>query len=360
MNLDGSPVMHSSDPVKYDARGNPVADPKCAGASPDSTCAPLPTYTQAMVTSQAKALTGWTYPTAPGTTARTNNPGYYIGQMFAVEAEHDTTSKTIIGNVTIPAGQSAAQDLSTILDTLMAHTTMAPFVCTQLIQHLVTSNPSPQYIQRVSTVFENNGAGVTGDMKAVITAILLDPEAREGDNPANTVNVNFGHLREPVLLVSHMVRALGGIPTSTNSLNGVAGNMGQSLFNQGSVFSYFSPQNMIDVVSPVQSNLTLHLLGPELQIYTTQTANQMAGNAYNATYGAALGGTKLTMADFNQYKGQLGPLLSEIDRVFTHSSMSAALHQQALNAATAASSTQNAVYAALYIVLTSGEYLVIH
>jgi hypothetical protein len=86
----------------------------------------------------------------------------------------------------------------------------------------------------------------------------------------------------------------------------------------------------------------------------------MGDYAYNSTYGASLGGTKLTMADFNQYKGTIGPLLSEIDRVFTHSSMSPALHQQAMNAAAAASSTQNAVYAALYIVLTSGEYLVIH
>jgi hypothetical protein len=86
----------------------------------------------------------------------------------------------------------------------------------------------------------------------------------------------------------------------------------------------------------------------------------MGDNAYNATYGASIGGTKLAMSEFNQYKGQLGPLLDEIDLVFTHSSMSASLRQQALNAAANASSSQNAVYAALYIVLTSGEYLVIH
>ena len=102
--------------------------------------------------------------------------------MFAVETNHDTTSKSIIGGVTIPAGQTAEQDLDSVLDALMAQGTMAPFVSRQLIQHLVTSDPSPAYIQRVSEVFTNNGAGVRGDMKAVITAILTDPEARAGDD----------------------------------------------------------------------------------------------------------------------------------------------------------------------------------
>ena len=86
LNMDGSLVL--------DAKGNPV-----------------PNYTQAIVTQTAKALTGWTYPTAPGVAAKTNNPSYYIGQMFAVEAEHDTSSKQIIGGITIPAGQSTEKDL---------------------------------------------------------------------------------------------------------------------------------------------------------------------------------------------------------------------------------------------------------
>ena len=88
--------------------------------------------------------------------------------MFAVEAEHDTTAKTIFGNVTIPAGQTAEQDLDSLLDALMAQPTMAPFVSQQLIQHLVTSNPSPQYIERVSSIFANDGHGVTGNLQAVI------------------------------------------------------------------------------------------------------------------------------------------------------------------------------------------------
>src|SRR5580658_7927724 len=148
---------------------------------------PVPTYDQAIVTSMAKVLTGWTYPTAPGATAKTNNPAYYFGQMFSVAAEHDVTAKTVVGNVTIPAGGTAEQDLDATLDALMKQPTMAPFVSQQLIQHLVTSNPSPAYIERVSQVFENNGSGVTGDLKAVITAVLTDTEARAADNSSAAV-----------------------------------------------------------------------------------------------------------------------------------------------------------------------------
>src|ERR1035438_3436042 len=98
--------------------------------------------------------------------------------MFAVENNHDTSAKQIFGNISIPAGQTAQQDLESLLDALMAQDTMAPFVSQQLIEHLVTSNPSPAYIQRVSNVFLNNGSGVRGDLKAVIAAILTDQEAR--------------------------------------------------------------------------------------------------------------------------------------------------------------------------------------
>src|SRR5271166_2386598 len=155
---------------------------------------PVPTYDQAMVTSLAKAFTGWTYPAAPGATAKANNPYYYIGQMYATEANHDTTAKTIFGGNIIPAGQTAEQDLA-----LMNQPTMAPFVSQQLIQHLVTSNPSPAYIERVANVFTNDGNGVRGNMQAVIAAILMDPEARAGDDPNAAPAANFGHLREPVL-----------------------------------------------------------------------------------------------------------------------------------------------------------------
>jgi uncharacterized protein (DUF1800 family) len=89
---------------------------------------PIPTYDQNVVTNMAKVLTGWTYPTAPGARQKNNNPQYFFGQMFAVESEHDTSAKTIFSNITIPPGQTAEQDLSSLLDALMAQPTMAPFV----------------------------------------------------------------------------------------------------------------------------------------------------------------------------------------------------------------------------------------
>jgi uncharacterized protein (DUF1800 family) len=202
----------------------------------------------------------------------------------------------------------------------------------------------------VATVFENNGAGVKGDMKSVVTAILLDPEARAGDDPTAPTVATFGHLREPILMVSNLLRGLGGAVTATNSASGVAAGMGQNLFNEGSVFSYFSPANSIGP----------NLLGPEFQIYSTQTAATTANDIYNATYGGSLAGAKLDLSAFTQYSGLIGSLLDEIDLVFLHQSMSAELRQQAQNAATSASSAAHAVSAALYIVLTSGEYSVIH
>ena len=232
LHMDGSPVL--------DGSGNPV-----------------PTYTQAIVTSTARALTGWTYPTAPGATKKTNNPAYYIGQMFAVEAEHDSTVKAIIGGAQVPAGQTAEQDLDTVLDALTAQPTMAPFVSKQLIQHLVTSDPSPAYIQRVAKVFLDNGAGVEGDMKAVLMAILSDQEARAGDNPSAAANASFGHLREPVLLVANLLRGLNGTLGASSKVYNNATTLGEDLFYPATVFSYFSPLYTLEDGQPARSSRSI-------------------------------------------------------------------------------------------------------
>ena len=199
------------------------------------------TYTQTDVTGMSLALTGWTYPTAPGAKAKNNNPAYYDGAMFSVDAEHDKTAKTIFGNVTIPAGQTAEQDLDAVIAALMAQPTMAPFISEQLIQHMVTSNPSPGYITRVSTVWTNDGYGVVGNLQAVITAILTDPEARAGDDPTTTLSPTFGHMREPILFMTDVLRGLNSTVGATSTISNDATNMGEDLFNAGSVFSYFSP-----------------------------------------------------------------------------------------------------------------------
>jgi len=310
---------------------------------------PVPTYNQAIVTNLARALTGWTYPTAPGATPKTNNPAYYTGQMFAVEVEHDTTAKPIFGNVTIPAGQTAEQDLDSLLDALMSQPTLAPFLSRQLIQHLVTSNPSPTYIQRVSQVFTNDGSGVTGNLKAVVTAILTDPEARAADDPSAAVFPNFGHLREPILFVTNILRGLNATLSATSAVQNAATEMGEDLFVAPSVFSYFSPQY----------RTPQGLLGPEFQIYSTQTAADRADIVNSILYGKIDAGTTVNLAPFVSQAGNTTNLLNYISSVFLHGGMSAALEQAAAGAVNAATTPTAKAQAALYVVLTSGEYQII-
>jgi uncharacterized protein (DUF1800 family) len=309
---------------------------------------PVPTYNQTIVTNLARAFTGWTYPTAPGATPKTNNPAYYTGQMFAVETEHDTTAKPIFGNVTIPAGQTAEQDLDSLLDALMSQPTMAPFVSQQLIQHLVTSNPSPTYVQRVAQVFTNDGNGVTGNLQAVITSILTDPEARSADDPA-VVSQNAGHLREPILFVTNILRGLNATLSATSSVQNLATEMGEDLFVAPSVFSYFSPQYRIPQ----------GLLGPEFQIYSTQTASDRADIVNSILYGKVDSGATIDLSPFVSQAGNTTNLLNYISSVFLHGGMSGALEQAAAGAVNAATTPTAKAQAALYVVLTSGEYQVV-
>jgi uncharacterized protein (DUF1800 family) len=325
--------------TQLNANGTPVPTPNLI---------PLPTYDQSVVTNTARLLTGWTYPTAPGATAKTNNPAYYLGQMFAVESEHDATSKTIVGNVVVPAGQTAEQDLESLLDTLMAQPSMAPFISQQLIQHLVTSNPSPAYVQRIAQVFQNDGTGVTGNLQAVISAILTDQEARAGDASPSAVTSNFGHLREPILFMTNVLRGLNATLATTNAAASSASSLGENLFFAPSVFSYFSPQYR------TQNGL----LGPEFQIYSTQTAATRADIVNSLLYGT-LGGIKVNLSSFTALAGNTSQLLDSIASVFLHGAMSTQLETAATSAVNAQSTALAKAQAALYMVLTSSEYQVI-
>jgi uncharacterized protein (DUF1800 family) len=324
LNPDGAPALNSS--------GNSI-----------------PTYTQATVTDTARALTGWTYPTAPSATAKANNPAYYFGQMIPVETEHDMTSKSIIGGTYLPPNQTAEQDLDAVLNALIAQPTMAPFVSRQLIEHLVTSNPSSAYVQRVSSVFSNDGSGVTGNLQAVITAILTDPEAREGDNPNVSGYAGFGHLREPVVFLANLLRGLNATLTPASAIYNDANTLGQNLFFPPTVFSYFSPLYQLPNGTPA----------PEFQIYSTQTAASRANIVNAAIYGTLDKNTKLDYSALLSYADNTSALLDQIAYLFLHDSMSPELQQAATNAVSAATSASARVQAALYTVLTSSEYQVI-
>ncbi|MGA2711500.1 MAG: DUF1800 domain-containing protein [Bryobacteraceae bacterium] len=323
LNIDGSPVLANNVPV--------------------------PTYNTSVVTNMAKVVTGWTYPTAPGATPKPNNPQYYFGSMIPVESEHDTSAKTIFNNVTIPAGQTAETDLESLLNALMAQPTMAPFISQQLIQHLVTSNPSPAYIERIAKVFQNDGTGTAGNMKAVIYAILTDSEARAADDPSAPVNASFGHMREPVLFMANILRGLNAALGASSAIYNQAAELGEQLFYSPSVFNYFSAQYRTEK----------GLLGPEFQIYTTQTAADRADIVHSILYGSLDKSTTVSLTPFVQQAGSIDNLLTYIGSIFLHDGMSANLYKAAYNAASAQKGVTAQVQAALYVVLTSAEYQIV-
>ena len=232
----------------------------------------------------------------------------------------------------------------------MKQPTMAPFVSEQLIQHLVTSNPSAAYIQRVSSVFENNGSGVTGDLKAVITAILTDTEARSADYlTAAAPSATAGHLREPILFMANVLRGLNATTSATNTINNYANEMGENLFYAPSVFSYFSPQYR-----------TEHgLLGPEFQIYSTQTVADRADIINTILYGKLDSTTVVSLTPFTDQTKTTAGLINYIASVFLYGTVPPAMEQAVTSAVNAATTTLTKVQAALYVVLTSSQYQII-
>src|SRR5262249_12722675 len=152
-----------------------------------------------------------------------NNWENFSADMEPRQGNHDTTAKTIVNGCTLPAGQTVQQDTDGVVDCLFNHPNLPPFIALRLIRAFVMSNPAPAYVQRIATVFANNGSGVRGDLKATIQAILLDPDARN-DVPA----VNSGRLREPIAHTISMIRALNGQVSPTNGMAYVYDNLSQS------------------------------------------------------------------------------------------------------------------------------------
>ena len=187
----------------------------------DSTGQPIPTYTQETVNNFARVFTGWRFATAPA--AGVPN---YIDPMVANATNHDTLAKTLLNGRMLPAGQTAARDLSDALDNIFEDDNIGPYISKQLIQHLVTSNPSPAYVGRVAAVF-NGASGSRGDLKAVVRAILLDPEAR-GDQK---IDASYGRLRHPAQFIVNVLRAFNaksadGTTQSDGYLNPTGGQHG--------------------------------------------------------------------------------------------------------------------------------------
>ena len=318
----------------------------------DDSGQPIPTYTETDIQNMARVLTGWTYPTVPGQPPPTShNPQYFLGPMIPVEKNHDVDSKTVLGT-TLPAGQTAEQDLAQVVGIVFNHPNVGPFVALRLIEHLVTSNPSPAYVQRISAVFANNGSGVRGDLTAVVNAILLDPEARLGDT--GTPSATGGHLREPVLYATAILRGLGAAVGPSNLLGEYvnAYGLGQELLFPASVFNYYSPFSRIPGGA---------LAGPEFQLLSPSSAvlraNWVIGTLVdkNNSIGPDV---VVDLSPFFALAGDDGTLLTGVNMAFYGGQMPADVHDALKTVIDATTDPGTRAFDALFIAAAASEYQV--
>jgi hypothetical protein len=346
---------------------------------------PIQTYDQTDITELAKVMTGWTYWPQPGVaTFSWNAPVNYQNTMAACEGAvsgcgatnyHETSIKTVLG-YTIPPGLRADADLSTVVDVIFYHPNVAPFIGKQLIQHLVTSNPSPAYVGRVSAVFNDNGSGVRGDLKSVVKAILLDPEARAPRNPIG----KFGKLKEPVTRISNFIRQMSvccgaytdGIDPATRSRA-----MGQDVYTSPTVFNYYPADYIIPGTN---------LAGPQYGIFDPTSLFESTKTFYNWTIGATCGaapntnicgpnpdattvgslGTKIDWTSLAAVAGTTTTLVDTVSDILLYSPLPPGPRQQVINAVNAvpvntpptAAQLRDRARTAVYMIAISPKYQV--
>jgi len=331
---------------------------------------PIPTYDQNTVNNFTEIFTGWQTcqqnpPTCEHGTTNGAIPNY-IDPMLLNQGLHNVTTKTLLSypgalNVNIPANQNGMTDLNQALDNIFMHPNVGPFVSKLLIQSMVTSDPTPAYVSRVAAVFNNDGFGNRGNLKSVIRAILLDPEAR-GDVKTDPT---YGKLREPVQLMTNVMRQFGvrsanGATTSDGVVNPQASAMAQNVYQSPSVFNYYPA----DYIVPGTA-----LRGPEFGILNTGTsiirANFMNTIVFNTipVSGNAPNGTSLDLTGLQALAAAdptCNQLLDELNSRMMHGTMSAQTRSSILTATTAVSSANTLARArqALYLVATSSQFQV--
>ena len=314
---------------------------------------PIPPYDQSVVTGFAHVFTGWKLapPPVPGT------PNY-LDPMVLQAGNHDTGAKQLLDKL-LPAGQTATKDLADALDDIFNHPNAGPFVSMHLIHALVTSNPSPAYVARVAAVFGDDGTGVRGNLGAVVRAILLDAEAR-GQSKADP---NYGRLKEPVQFLTNVLRAFdarsaNGTTTSDGYLNPQSVNMGQDVFKPATVFSYYPADFLVPE--------SVDVLGPEFGILSATTALKRA-NFVNTMVFSTIGvstnapnGTSIDLSKLQAIAAKPESLVTELDRLLLHGTMSSDTRNAILTAVNAVSATKPVlrVQQALYLVATSSQYQV--
>ncbi len=321
----------------------------------DAAGKPLPTYQLAEIKGFSRVFTGWTYPTVAGAPARNNNPRNYLGPMLAVDANHEFGTKVLLNGVVAPANMTMSQDLAFALQNIFNHANVGPFIGKQLIQKLVTSDPTPAYVARVTVVFNNNGLGQRGDLRAVVRAILLDPEARG----ARKIDPAYGKLVEPVLYMTSMARAMNAASDGV-AFRTLSNAIGQFVFYAPSVFNYFP----FDYVVP-----GTQLLGPEFGVQTSTTALNRANVASALVFSTPLAadptvygatGTRIDVAAYQAFALDAAALADRLDRDLMAGRMPGAMRSAVISAVNAASPTDGLLRArtAIWLVMTSPQYQV--
>jgi len=397
--------LHPDGTLKLDATGQPTA-----------------TYDNNHITELAKVFTGWSYSKQQaggfpllsqwnnnGAITDNNNFNYGGGLPYAQAAfyyplkmyqtRHDTGVKNIVNGVTIPAGQSGDADLDAAMDALFTHPNTPSFIARRLIQRLVTSNPSRGYVYRVANKFSNDGAGVRGNLGAVVKTILTDYEAR---TQTQTSQASYGKQREPIIAFLHMLRAMGAtsgtggnfFDTATLTPYGyvisdvTAGthlvlirtgsatnqSLPQAPLNAPSVFNWFTP----DYVFPgeLQSN---GLVTPEFQltnetnvvtnpnfhyglIWNLPSGGSNPGPLYENVPGASQQYTRLTLsltaANSALTSGGATGLVNFYDRLFCAHQMSTATKDAIVTAVNGIADSTEKVRTALYLTITSPDYVI--
>jgi uncharacterized protein (DUF1800 family) len=322
------------------------------GTQQMSGTAPIETYGPDDVSGLARVFTGFNLDSTDSTT-----PDRLRRPLIQQAANHELGTKVFLGT-TIPANTDGFASLKLALDAIFAHPNVPPFVSKQLIQRLVTSNPSPAYVGRVSAIFANNGAGVRGDMKAVIRAILTDTEAR---SDTNLTSANFGKLREPVVRLTNWARAFGvtspsdawAIGDTSSSINRLA----QSIGHSPSVFNFFRP----GYTPPNTAISAAGLVAPELQI-----TNEPSVVAYvNYMQTLIQSGTGDVKADYTAILTKASDstaLIDEINILLAAGQLSSATVATIKTAVDSIGTTtpallSNRVYTAILLTMASPDYL---
>lgn len=319
---------------------------------------PIPTYNNDDIRQFAKIYTGLSW---GGLNNRFGSDRFnFTEPMRMFDEFHEQGEKKLLNGQVVPAGQDGLSDIEAAIDNLFFHANIAPFLGKQLIQRLVTSNPSPDYVARVSAAFEDNGSGERGDMRSILRAILFDPEALAEPDAQST----FGKLREPLLRYTAMLRQL-----SVSSPDGFYANLGffvQQLIQQHplsapSVFNFYSPSHQ-----PIGAIAEKGLVSPEFQITNSNSIVEIS----NLMRYAVVADLVNDLSDPPFFKASLGlddflplaeepqALLDRLDTVFTYGTLTNDTREAILELVSLIDEPELRVRIAAYLILISPDYAV--